>query len=402
MGVISNLITDMTLAGATPDKLARAVKHSMVVIDAEKHKLDYKQSEIDNNIKALQKEYQPNYDENGNLTSKHGASTILSKAKGQHSVPKRQGSAIVNLKGSKDYDPSRPEGALIYKTADPKNLYKPKYSVDNKTGVRTYTTIDGKKIKYDPANKEEAAKYAPVKLVDKKTGAVTYKNRAGDITYAMEERTQKSTHMGETDDAYTLVSSKRHPTELIYADYANSMKSLANQARIEMSTTGKIANSKAAKETYKTEYDSLMSKLNTALLNATRERAALRQTNYEVSTYKKANPDAKPGDIKKKAQQSLTKARQDVDAATRKERNIDITDREWEAIQAGALSESNLKKILDNTDVDKLRERAMPRATTTLSQAKINRIKAMSASNYTLEQIANQLGVSKSTVSNYL
>ena len=46
MGKISNLITDMTLQGAPENELARAVKHSMVVIDAEKHKLDYKQSFI--------------------------------------------------------------------------------------------------------------------------------------------------------------------------------------------------------------------------------------------------------------------------------------------------------------------------------------------------------------------
>ena len=48
MGIVSNLITDMTLRGATQDELARAVRHSMVVIDAEKHHLDYKQSELDN------------------------------------------------------------------------------------------------------------------------------------------------------------------------------------------------------------------------------------------------------------------------------------------------------------------------------------------------------------------
>ena len=53
MGKISNLITDMTIIGATDDELARAVRHSMVVIDAEKHHLDYKQSEKDNNIQAL-------------------------------------------------------------------------------------------------------------------------------------------------------------------------------------------------------------------------------------------------------------------------------------------------------------------------------------------------------------
>lgn len=41
MGKISNLITDMTLRGAKESELVRAVKHSMVVIDAAKHKLDY-------------------------------------------------------------------------------------------------------------------------------------------------------------------------------------------------------------------------------------------------------------------------------------------------------------------------------------------------------------------------
>lgn len=55
MGRISNLITDMTLNGATREQLARAVRHSMVVIDAEKHKLDYQQSAIDNDIASLKR-----------------------------------------------------------------------------------------------------------------------------------------------------------------------------------------------------------------------------------------------------------------------------------------------------------------------------------------------------------
>ena len=87
---------------------------------------------------------------------------------------------------------------------------------------------------------------------------------------------------------------------------------------------------------------------------------------------------------------------------SRKDRNIDITDAEWEAIQAGAISESKLKRILNNTDVDKLKERAMPRSTTTLSSAQINRIKALADSNYTLEQIAKKVGKSTTVVSNYL
>lgn len=42
-----------------------AIHYSMVVIDAGKHKLDYKQSEIDNNIKALRKEYQVKFFNDG-------------------------------------------------------------------------------------------------------------------------------------------------------------------------------------------------------------------------------------------------------------------------------------------------------------------------------------------------
>ena len=110
----------------------------------------------------------------------------------------------------------------------------------------------------------------------------------------------------------------------------------------------------------------------------------------------------KPADVKKANQQAVTKYRQKVNAIARRNRNIDITDREWEAIQAGAISESTLKKILNNTDIDKLRQRATPRTYNTLSTAQINRAKALSASNYTLAEIANKLGVSTSTVSKYL
>ena len=44
MGKASNLITDMTIKGASLDEIERAVKHSMCVIDAEKHNLDWKKS----------------------------------------------------------------------------------------------------------------------------------------------------------------------------------------------------------------------------------------------------------------------------------------------------------------------------------------------------------------------
>ena len=346
MGIVSNLITDMTLAGANDTELAAAVRHSMVVIDAEKHHLNYKQSEVDNNIGALHKRYQ------GRVTG--GASTILSRAKSEVSVDKRQGSARINQKGKEWYDPSKPEGSLIYKIADD----------------ATYQ----------------------VKKINKRTGEVTLETRV---------QKQKSTRMAETDDAYTLVSTGRNPKELAYADYANTMKALANEARKELVATGKINHSTQAKSTYQKEYDSLMAKLNNAELNKTRERAAQRMANAEITAKIRANQLEK-SDVKKASQQALTKYRNEVGSIARKKRNIEITDKEWEAIQAGAISESKLKRILNNTDADKLRERAMPSSTTKLSTARVNKIKTMSASNYTLNQIAEACGCSVAAVSKYL
>lgn len=331
MGKISNLITDMTLKGATQDEIARAVRHSMVVIDAEKHKLDYKQSELDNGIASLKKKYQGTYDEDGRYSE--GASTLISRAKSETSVLKRKGSPIID----------KETGKLIYK-----EVYE------------EYT--------------------------DPKTG----KTRV---------RTQKSTKMAETDDAFTLVSDANTPAERAYAEYANKMKSLANQARKEMITAGKIEYSSSAKKTYQEEVDTLLAKLNVALKNAPRERQAQVIANAAVNAKKQANPDMKPGEIKKLSQQELTKARAAVGA---KRETIKITDREWEAIQAGAISENKLMQILNNADIDDLRQRATPRNTTSLSTAKINKISSMNASGYSTAEIADALGISTTTVSKYL
>lgn len=351
MGKISNLITDMTLQGATEDELAAAVRHSMVVIDAHKHKLDYKKSEMDNNISALVKDYQRNIDADGNVKY-GGASTLISRAKSQVSVDKRQGSPKVNIKGKSWYDPDKPEGSLIYTKADD--------------------------LEYT------------VRKVNKKTGEVTTEIRT---------RKQQSTKMAETDDARTLISDANTKMEHLYADYANTMKNMANQARLAIANTGKIAYSASAKETYRAEVESLNAKLKAALLNAPRERQAQIRAKAEIEKKKLADPDMDASDIKKASQQALSKARQTVGA---KRTSISITDREWEAIQAGAISENVLKSILDNTDKDNLRERATPRTYNSLSQAQINRIKTKAASGYSTAEIARQMGISASSVSKYM
>ena len=358
MGKVSNLITDMTLLGADDREIARAVKHSMVVIDAEKHKLDYKASERDNNIAGLKKKYQ------GSATG--GAATIISSSKSPYRVDKRQGQPRVNLKknasrnkeGDIWYDPTRPEGALLYKRADDAD-----YSFEK---------------------------------IDPKTGQLK--------TYKGTKQTE-SKKMLETDDAMTLVSPFRNKMELVYADYANSMKELARKSRVEASNTDKIAYNRDAKKKYASEVESLKAKIEKAELNTARERAANRMAAATVKAKKDAanakGEEISGKDIKKAGQVALTKYREELGSVSRKDRNIILTDKEWEAIQAGAVSENTLNRILRNSDADSLRQRAMPKETKELNQAKQNRIKAMSAS-YTIAQIAEKLGVSTSTVTKYL
>ena len=396
MGVISNLITDMTLAGASDDELARAVRHSMVVIDAEKHKLDYKRSEIENNIADLKAKYQRTLNPDGTIKT-GGASTIISKAKSTEWVDRRRGQARIDPETGKAY----------YLKAQPKDLYYVDSTWDRKTGIVNVRTESGKKITYNSNDPAEREKYAPIGKYDKETGTMIFTNRAGDITYHTKTRQQESTKMAETDDANTLVSASRHGMELIYADYANSMKALANQARKELVSTGTLEYKPSAAKVYAQEVDSLMARLNEAEKNSVRERQAMRLTNSEVKA-KIAEADAKgepleAKDIRKAKQQALTKYRQEVGSISRKDRNLKISDREWEAIQAGAIHESKLKRILANTDIDDLRQRATPRDSREVSSSKVNRMRQLSASGkYTIAEIADQLGLSTTTVKKYL
>ena len=209
-----------------------------------------------------------------------------------------------------------------------------------------------------------------------------------------------STKMAETDDAMTLVSSMRTKQELAYADYANYMKDLANKSRKAMANEGKIAYSKSAKTQYQSEVDSLDRKLTAALQNAPKERQAQIMANAVVDAKKRDNPELKNDKkaVKKLAQTELVKARERVGAHRT---SIDITDKEWEAIQAGAISENKLVKIINNTDTDRLRQLATPRNSRGLNDAQVARAKAMKASGYTMEQIADTMGVSASTVAKY-
>ena len=331
MGIVSNLITDMTLRGATESELVRAVKHSMVVIDAEKHKLDYKQSEKDNGIAELRQKYQRQVDSDGNVIKEGGASTLISRKKQDVRVPERQGSGTI--------DPET--GKVSYKESG-----------------RTYVDKDGK----------------------------------------VQKATTKVKLMNVTEDARTLSSGT--PQENAYADYANKMKALANAARKESVNTGRLKYDPNAKEVFSTEVDSLKSKLNIAAKNAPRERRAQALANSVVKAKQQDNPDMDKKEIKKASNQAIIDARISV-GASGKDSRIRITDNEWKAIQAGAISDSMLTQILRYADADEIRQRATPRSTTELSTAKINKINSMLNSGFTNAEIAEALGVSTSTVSKY-
>lgn len=341
MGKISNLITDMTILGANQDELARAVRHSMVVIDAAKHKLDYKQSEIDNGIASLKKKYQGRIDpETGQY--KEGAITIISRAKGEVSVTKRQGSPII----------------------------------DPETGKQSWKETD------NPTYEK--------KVVNKRTGEVTTKT----VT-----KTQKSTKMFETDDARTLLSPSNNPKEIAYADYANKMKALANEARKSMISTPPMKYDPHAKLKYAAEVESLKAKVDVALMNAPKERKAQILANSIVQAKKDANPNLTSKELKKIGQQALDQTRRKVGA---KRELVYITDREWEAIQAGAISSARLKTLLNNADMDRVKQLATPRNSNELDANKVARIKSLTLNGYTNSEIASKLGVSVSTIRKYL
>lgn len=387
MGAVSNLITDMTLRGASEKELAKAVRHSMVVIDAYKHKLDYRKSAIDNDIDTLKRTYQDG----------GGTSTLISRAKGQISVEKRQGAPKVNMKGKSWYDPSKPEGSLVYKKSD--DLYYTPTTRDKRSGKLKLKTIDGKTILYDEKNPKEKETYEPVKVINNKTGEVSFTNKSGSIKYAVETRKQRGVWLAEETDARKLISVDDTKIERLYADYSNALKNLANKARLARENTAGIRTNSEAKKKYANEVDSLKAKLRTAELNRPRERQAQAMANAVVESIKKDNPDLEKSEIKKINQQELTKARKAVGA----ERYIiQVDDKEWEAIQNGAVTENVLKNILKYADMDVIRDKATPREAKKVNSFQINRIKSMASMGYTSAEIAKALGFSTSTVNQYI
>lgn len=334
MGVVSNLITDMTLKGAQPEEIVRAVKHSMVVIDAPKHGLNWKLSEKENGIKQLKEKYQAH--EPG---EPGGASTLISRAKSEQRVPERK--ELVNT-----------------------SRMTPEQLADWNAGKKVWV----------------------------ETGK-SWTDKNGETHL----RLTNSTKMYEAKDASTLVSRPGTPMEKIYAEHANILKDMANEARSESRKTKGTPYNPEARKLYAEECKSLENKLDRALLNKPLERQAQLIANKTIAVQRDANPDMSKDEIKRLKQQALSGARHKVG---KEPYTIDITPKEWDAIQSGAVSKSSLKAILDNANMDQVKKYATPKQQKVMTPANIAKARALLAAGHTQAEVAKQLGVSTSTIAN--
>jgi len=339
MGMITNLITDMSVQGAKPEHIVRAVKHSMVVIDAEKHKLNYKQSELDNNIAQLRELYQAHP---GTDKKSGGASTLLSRATAKDRVPEFK-------------DRPAKEGGRI----------------DPETG-RVITVPTGRTRS----------------VFDKKTG-----------TY-LDEKTPVMTEakrLSLTDDAHTLVRDKADPVERLYADHANEMKAMANAARLKAVRTPNPKINPKAREIYKDEVAKLTEDLRKAQILKPIQRRADVIAGAVVKQKMQEDPTLRYDSDRKKKTERQAKAAARARLGLEKP-VIEISDRQWDAIQSGAVSASRLRDILTYADKKRVAELAMPRTNPVMTSAISARAKAMLAAGNTTADVAAALGIPASTL----
>lgn len=363
MGKVSNLITDMTIKGAGEDEIARAVKHSMVVIDAEKHNLDWKQSEYDNDIAQLRKDWQGK--ESG------GASTIISKAGADTRRPEREEVPVYKM--TPEEKERWDKGEKVYRDTNRK------YSDDKKITDPSKMTPD------------ELERYNAGKDVYRKTGKLKPAQSTGSA-------------MDFVDDAKELSSGTYK--EDLYAAHANRLKAMGNEARKEERSTGLLQQNKTAKEIYDDvvgREGSLAKKIALAELEAPKERQAQAIATSVMDAKIKANPELKDKDHqdkrKKLAAKALNDARDLVNGGEHKKRyRIQLTDREWEAIMAGAVSDNKMRTIIRYSDKEELKKRATPRKDTGLKPSSRSRARLLLNAGWSASAVAEELGVSWSTL----
>jgi DNA-binding CsgD family transcriptional regulator len=372
MGSVSNLITDMTIQGADTSEIERAVRHSMVVIDCKKKPLDYLQSERDCRIAELKETYQGG--------ARRGAATLISKASGQVLVDERSLRYTVDANGRKIYAP----------TGDTYTSSRYRVPTLREDGTPTGRTHWESYKQVTAGLSREAARARVQELRDAGLEEVQTHKRQTRSTNIREARTR--------EDIEAL--SRGTPVEAIYVDYAASLLALGRQSRLEAQKQPNLVYSPAAAKKYAAQVSSLDAQLVAAEKNSPRERQARALADRIVREKRDANPGMTAEERKKLSGQVITYTRTIVGA---KKPKVVFSDEEWEAVQAGAISTHKLRQLMRHADTTELRQRATPKAEPlAVTIANQNRIAAMIASGYTQSEVAEQLGVSVTTVKKYM
>jgi hypothetical protein len=183
--------------------------------------------------------------------------------------------------------------------------------------------------------------------------------------------------------------------EKIYAEHSNKLKALANQARLAALRTPSLKYSQSANKVYKAEVASLDSKLTLAKKNRPLERQAQIFANATSRAMRDANPNMDSETRTKIEYKALAESRVRTGAT---KREIRIDQDEWDAIQAGAISNHKLSQILDKANIDVVRELATPRTRVMMTTSNTQRAQSLLASGATRSEVAVQLGVSLTTL----
>lgn len=320
MGVVSNLITDMSFQDFKEEHLVRAIKFSMVIIDAEKSGLDWKRCYKEMGIDELRRIYQRDANE-----GKAGAGTIISRAKSPVEVKERKewriGPDTIDAEGNKIYtdtEKTYKKGKLdlssvtlsngltvdlkhnnnegyYYKQKDPstKKTVKVPVSEQDLPPFLRGVKVDGAGwINMDTDEKTGKDYVISYNKVTRKSTRINVDDMATPVTnVSVKERMQEVPWMSKANDAYELVSKKRYPMEVVYANFANDIKELGRSARREWLRTGDQVKDPEAAKLYKSEVESLKKQLAKAESNAPFERSAQILAGGIFEVKKRENPD---------------------------------------------------------------------------------------------------------------
>lgn len=250
MGDVSNLITDMTIKGAPHSEIARAVKHSMVVIDAEKHKLDYKLSAKMNGIAELKTKYQK--------SATGGASTVVSQARGKAYVMDRK---------------PRPQGEGG--------------AIDPLTGKKMY--VNTGKTYVDKSGREQPKTFQSTKMAETDDANTLSSGTPMEVVYATHANKLKALANTARKSEYNLkMTPYNQSARVVYSPQVNSLKAKLNIAQKNAPQERRarlLANTmvKAKKQANPDMDAETLKKISTQALNEARNRTGARKQRIEIT-----------------------------------------------------------------------------------------------------------------------